>query len=292
MKFAAKLFVCVCSQRTHSTALLSLLIRWQHVNPILRERGWRVKRLIESASHSWIGLCTGNGRNDADAASVNIQLNLRSQPNRRCPTFRSFQQVLAVMLHEISHTSIGLEDIHPPAFYELLDEITQQYRKKLRAGAVAMETDDYGCSNVMITKTGELKSIQEAASDTVDNDHSLEQVVDESECGARRRWRRRRRTGGDKRKGVASNVPKRLPLLKGAKMIDGRTRAGRQAKKRRDELTPRELAARAAMVRMGQTIDDGSSGSEQESSSDDDEPIAPHKAPCGCRSCVWENLLV
>lgn len=34
----------------------------RHVNPILRDRGWRVKRLIESASSSWIGLCTANGR--------------------------------------------------------------------------------------------------------------------------------------------------------------------------------------------------------------------------------------
>jgi len=52
-------------------ALLAAVAR--HVNPILRARGWRVKRLLESCSTSWIGLCTGNGRDDADAASVNIQ---------------------------------------------------------------------------------------------------------------------------------------------------------------------------------------------------------------------------
>ena len=87
----------------------------RHVNPILRDRGWRVKRLIESASTQWIGLCTANGRTDADAASTNIQLNLRVQPDKHCTQFRSFHQILAVMLHEITHTSIGLEDIHPPA---------------------------------------------------------------------------------------------------------------------------------------------------------------------------------
>jgi WLM domain len=92
-------------------ALLAQIAR--HVNPILRERGWRVKRLMESASSHWIGCCTGNGRNDADAASTNIQLNLRVAPNKHCPQFRSFSQILAVMLHEITHTSIGLEDIHP-----------------------------------------------------------------------------------------------------------------------------------------------------------------------------------
>ena len=84
-----------------------------HVNPILRARGWRVKRLMESASTTFIGCCTGNGRYDADAASTNIQLNLRIQPNRHCTVFRTFSQLLSVMLHEITHTSIGLEDIHP-----------------------------------------------------------------------------------------------------------------------------------------------------------------------------------
>jgi hypothetical protein len=85
----------------------------RHVNPILRARGWRVKRLMESASTQFIGCCTGNGRYDADAASTNIQLNLRTQPSKYCTTFRSFSQLLSVMLHEITHTSIGLEDIHP-----------------------------------------------------------------------------------------------------------------------------------------------------------------------------------
>ena len=84
-----------------------------HVNPILRTRGWRVKRLMESASTTFIGCCTGNGRYDADAASTNIQMNLRIQPNKHCTVFRTFSQILSVMLHEITHTSIGLEDIHP-----------------------------------------------------------------------------------------------------------------------------------------------------------------------------------
>ena len=65
----------------------------RHVNPILRSRGWRVKRLIESSSPSWIGLCTSNGRSDADAASTNIQLNLRVRPDRKCTQFRSCRQI-------------------------------------------------------------------------------------------------------------------------------------------------------------------------------------------------------
>ena len=35
---------------------------------------WGVKRLIESTSTHWIGLCTVNRRGDAGAASTNIQL--------------------------------------------------------------------------------------------------------------------------------------------------------------------------------------------------------------------------
>ena len=54
---------------------------------------------------------------------MNIQLNVRTKPDKNCKSFKSFGQLLGVMLHEITHTSIGLEDIHPPAFYELNDEI-------------------------------------------------------------------------------------------------------------------------------------------------------------------------
>ena len=52
---------CFMLQRPDvARTLLATVAR--HVNPILRDRGWRVKRLIESASSSWIGLCTANGR--------------------------------------------------------------------------------------------------------------------------------------------------------------------------------------------------------------------------------------
>ena len=52
---------CLMLQRPDvARTLLAAVAR--HVNPILRDRGWRVKRLIESASSSWIGLCTANGR--------------------------------------------------------------------------------------------------------------------------------------------------------------------------------------------------------------------------------------
>ena len=63
------------------------------------------------------------------------------------------------MLHEITHISIGLEDIHPPAFFELLDEIRQQYYAKLSNGEVTAETD--------VTKDGQLKTVEDAARDVI-----------------------------------------------------------------------------------------------------------------------------
>ena len=69
-----------------------------HVRPVLRDRGWRVKRLLESTSQTALGLCVTNGRTDADAASANIMLNLRVQPFANCPTFFSFGRLLNVMV--------------------------------------------------------------------------------------------------------------------------------------------------------------------------------------------------
>ncbi len=244
----------------------------RHVNPVLRSRGWRVKRLIESSSTQWIGLCTANGRGDADAASTNIQLNLRARPDRRCEEFRSFREVLAVMLHEITHTSIGLEDIHPPAFYELLGEIKAEYRAKLAAGEVDLETDDYGCDSNFVSSSGELASVSESASDilapsgVLDDADLLGGAGSEGGCGASKRRRRRGggargRRGGNYGAGYTSNLQKetKRPLLKGSKMVDKRTKVGKAAMAERDGLSARELAARAALARFGNAASAGAS---------------------------------
>ena len=219
----------------------------RHVNPILRERGWRVKRLIESASTKWIGLCTGNGRDDADAASVNIQLNLRVEPSKYCRQFRPFKSILAVMLHEITHVSIGLEDIHPPAFYELLDEIKAQYREKLVAGEVDKETDDYGTNGKFITGDGQIGSVAQSAADVLGINGAgadlglnvLGSAGSEGDCGASKKRGRGRRGGGKRgagySKGYTSNVPsneKKRPLLKGFS-VNKTSRGGRCPSKRR-----------------------------------------------------------
>jgi len=308
----------------------------RHVNPILRDRGWRVKRLIESASTQWIGLCTTNGRSDADAASTNIQLNLRVRPDRHCKQFRTFHQILAVMLHEITHTSIGLEDIHPPAFYELLDQIKVEYREKLAAGEVDLEADDYGCNRQFIRSSGELSSVAASATDVLGISHGLNQldllgnVGSEGDCGASKKRRRRgyrKRNRKNYNAGYTSNVAKKkkIPLLKGSKMVDKRTKIGKAAMAERENLTARELAAKAALARFGctsnassfaarssvqdltcdsssssddeknpSTIRSGESSCDEEEEDKDciDERIEEHDDKCACRSCDWSKLFL
>ena len=282
-------------------ALLAKAAR--HVNPILRERGWRVKRLIESASRQWIGCCTGNGRDDADAASTNIQLNLRVEPNKHCQLFRSFEQIMSVMLHEITHTSIGLEDIHPPAFYELLKEIRLQYQEKLENGEVAKETDDYGCNSIFVTSSGQVSTVAKAASGIVEPPMLEVPLFDSNEkCGVKKR--RKRRLRGTKRSSAGKAMgsvalqkqEKRRPLLKGAKLIDKRTKSGRAAMATRESIPARELAARAALARFGNNNGAAERQEDEEEysseESNEDELIAPHVEGCACRGCAWHKMLV
>ena len=326
--------------------LLALIAH--HVNPILRARGWRVKRLMESASTTFIGCCTGNGRYDADAASTNIQLNLRMQPNKHCTVFRTFSQLLSVMLHEITHTSIGLEDIHPyvqsytivpkflsfrfvvsyfyvfksPAFYDLMNEIKEEYHEKLVLGEVALETDMYGCDAKVVTKNGNVMAIFEAAADIVPTFMSKNLAISstdnsfvDDECGVKRLRHRRRKGSAGYRKRKSKNQgtqTKQPPLLKGAKLIDKRTAAGKRLLTESATLSRRDLAARAAMARVGvivasdateQTVTtteannrnhtNTNEGSSDDSSndSDDEYTIQPHQSSCACRSCDWDRLL-
>jgi WLM domain len=350
-------YCCVWSVEVHEdgyrpdVARTMLAAVARHVNPVLRERGWRVKRLIESTSRSWVGCCFGNGRDDADAASVNIMLNLRTAPDRNCREFRPFSRVLGVMLHEITHTSIGLEDIHPPAFYELLSEIRKQYRHLLAAGAVAKELDSYGCNSSVVVggkpqridaaalqvdreqKLGLARALQPplsgsgyAATAAV----SLElEETDEGNCGASKRRRfggRRKRPLGTQRKTAGGDGQKRRkqpPLRKGAKMVDLRTKKGKNARETKETSTARELAARAALRRLGQAgpqaeslealacgprvgrshsndgtgateddnNDDDSDDDDDHASDSDEEGIVPHSIQCSCRACRWDKAL-
>ena len=120
--------------------------------------------------------------------------------------------------------------------------------------------------------------------------------------------------------GYTSNVPnkeKRQPLLKGSKMIDKRTKVGKSTMAERENVSARELAARAALARFGNAVEastttsskakrnnnlsddikgddsgdlsDGSSDEEDEEGGIN-ERINKHSTGCGCRSCDWSKL--
>ncbi|KAJ1445079.1 hypothetical protein M885DRAFT_579845 [Pelagophyceae sp. CCMP2097] len=288
-------------------ALLARVAR--HVNPILRARGWRCKRLCESTSRYASGVCYSNRRGDADAASTIIQLNVRTSPHKHCQTFRSFGGLLGVMLHEITHTSIGLGDIHPPAFYDLQKEIKQEYRAFLRSGAVAAETDAYGCDKLMVSGSGKLVSALDLYGPSADE--PVEDMPD-ADCGVRRGRRRNaggRQQGGSTAPKNGSSVPKKRPLLRGQHMLDGRTGTGKLAKAAMATRTPRDLAARAALRRFGDAPHGGDAGAppggggdgeqeydddrddDQDSDGSDDGAVAAHRSTCACRSCEWGALV-
>ena len=48
--------------------------------------------------------------------------------------FPPLRKVTVVMPQEIAHESIGSEDVHPLAFWELLGGMKAEYRAKLAAG--------------------------------------------------------------------------------------------------------------------------------------------------------------
>lgn len=207
---------------------------------------------------------------------------------------------------------IGLEDIHPPAFYELLREIRKEYQSKLKNGEVDLETDDYGCSKSFISAGGEVGTIQEAASEELIELGAVESDENEAadQCGASKRRRRRGRQRGVGKKRSSSGMAmgtvalqkqqKRRPLLKGARMIDKRTKDGKAAMVARETMSASELAANAALERFGgnskmvtASKQEIASKEEIDSSSEDesDNDIVAHAGGCACRSCDWDKML-
>ena len=165
-------------------------------------------------------------------------------------------------------------------------------------------------------------------SNSINNLNLLGTEGSEGDCGASKR---RRRRGNWKRKhnkytaGYTSNVKKekKRPLLKGAKMIDKRTKDGKASMVDRETSSARDLAARAALSRFGSTVSSASSshahanakstqemisvdfvnayndgksgedsGGEENEEDEFDEPIKDHNNGCGCRSCDWSNLFL
>ena len=200
----------------------------------------------------------------------------------------------------------------------------------LQAGEVDLETDDYGSNGKFISSSGKVDNIANSASDILGTSGSNNLSWDagtEGDCGASKKKKRSGRKW-KKRSSNKSNVhkEKKRPLLKGAKMIDKRTKIGKATMAARENLSARELAARAALARFGTSAssanaassaaataataatnesedeansyhnnkkgDDISSSSDTEDDDDDsvDEVIKDHNTGCGCRTCNWTKM--
>ena len=191
-----------------------------------------------------------------------------------------------------------------------------------------LETDDYGSNGKFISSSGKVDNIANSASDILGTSGSNNLSWDagtEGDCGASKKKKRSGRKW-KKRSSNKSNVhkEKKRPLLKGAKMIDKRTKIGKATMAARENLSARELAARAALARFGTSAssanaassaaataatnesedeansyhnnkkgDDISESSSDEEDNDDDsvdEVIKDHNTGCGCRTCNWTKM--
>ena len=198
--------------------------------------------------------------------------------------------------------------------WELLDVIKGEYKTKLQAGEVDLEKDDYGCNDNFINASGEVQKKNVSAADILGGPNGFGNLSllgsagsDEGHCGATKKKKRR---GNWKRnnkstKGYTSNMPKKRPLLKAAKMIDKRTKEGKAAMAEQSNFSARELAARAALARFDplpssssaavsargkQEMDEIDISSSDEEQEEDDNNIGNHKLMCGCRVCSWSKM--
>ena len=174
--------------------------------------------------------------------------------------------------------------------------------QKLEAGQLEKETDDYGCNGTYITGKGEVTTMQQSA------ELSNNMTLGESKwCGASKK-QPYQRGRGTKRSSLhavgikaAELQQKRRPLKKGSAMIDKRTKDGKAKVAALRNLTPRELAARAALERLqcksipsasGNSNDNFNDGLPGDDGSEEEiEVIEDHPTACGCRCCEWDKLL-
>ena len=109
----------------------------RHSDPVLRHYGWTVKHLKEHVGGPG-GMCYHDNQGTAD-----ISLQLRVRPDKQCSAFRPFFSLMGVMIHEMTHISgLGLEDIHPPEFYEKMKEVRGVYSRLLAEGAMDGSDED------------------------------------------------------------------------------------------------------------------------------------------------------
>ena len=107
--------------REEARAMLERVCK--QVQPLMRRRRWRVKRVREfyPSNPSLLGLNVNKG------SEVRVRLR---QPGYR-DSFFPYEHVLGTMLHELCHNVVGP---HNAAFYKLLDEITEECERDMANG--------------------------------------------------------------------------------------------------------------------------------------------------------------
>ena len=255
----------------------------RHSDPVLRYYGWTVKHLKEHVGGPG-GMCYHDNQGTAD-----ISLQLRASPSKQCNVFRPFGRLMgacahashlphpcvlsflahphtcslssvcvslssAVMLHEMCHISgLGLEDIHPPEFYEKLAEVRGVYNRLLAEGAMDDAEHEPAVAAAGASAAGGGASGSAAAS----TDDSVE-----GGCRARKRAGARgsrKRAGGPGATGGigssamgASSTGKRRARGPKRSLIDRRFREGKRMAEGQAARTPAENARLAALARFGQ----------------------------------------
>ena len=217
-----------------------------HADPLLRLRGWRVKHLHEHYGHGPGGMCYHDLQGTAD-----ISIRLRAVPgNPRCNAFLPFGRLLGVMLHEVTHISgHGLEDVHPPEFYEELKVVRQQHRAFVADGTIFDPdggTQHNGGANATLDGRGTAGDGGE--NNGVDGGCKTQKSRGGGAHGRNRKRGRASGGGGS----AATRQLKRLPLGKKQRMLDKRTTEGRRvAAEQAAHATPAEAARAAALARFG-----------------------------------------
>ena len=275
----------------------------RHSDPVLRHYGWTVKHLQESVGGPG-GMCFHDGQGTAD-----ITLQLRERPSKQCNTFRPFGRLMGVMIHEMTHIAgLGLEDIHPPEFYEKMKEVRLVYRKLLDEGAIEASDDDDDAEDVGAVEGG---------------------CRTRKRSGARGKRKRPGAAGATGAVGGASSssaaAGKRIPRGKKKSLVDRRYKEGKRIAAEQAARTPAENARLAALARFGQAplsaneqavkrlrtlgadssaaielssddddgggaggllgeIDDGGT-TEEETDDDDDDDVELHNGPPGLCDC-------
>eukprot|EP00911_Craspedida_sp_UC1_P001493 UC1_evm3s1127 len=119
-------------QADQETAAAMLLRAAHQVEPIMRKRGWRVGHLAEFCPKSpqLLGLNVNRGQ------KINVRLRPGSGGgNNSSSGFYPFESVLGTLLHELCHNVHGN---HSAEFYTLLDEITAECERLMAQGVTSI----------------------------------------------------------------------------------------------------------------------------------------------------------